>query len=615
MMPQIRVIVAVFICGLVRPLAAADYVFETLGVPAQQSGVKIACATRNANGVCIAWGRVESPTKIGVVGARMDTGELTWLNLAKYGRAHIQMCRGADGNLWLYCGRPGRFLKYDVNSGKITDYGIPDKRSVYWLGSLIADDGWFYVGTYRSAGLVRCHTRTGQVENLGRMSDDRRQCYVIHPAIDRNGIVYAPTGLHHRELWAYNTQTRTKKQILPEAMTKQQGTVRVWTGIDGQVYGRNRGTTFLCKPDGIATGKSAARRPSNDQKTAGGRVGRRISPAGLLTVTSLNPPKDIEIQTEWRSPGTMIYSVSCEYGGKIWGGGGFPSSTFSYDPATGKIKNFGRLTGGSIQVYDTLGHAKGLFLTSYTGAHIDFFDPSKPKAKGNPRNIAVLSRKYMQERPVQIIDGPDGMLYVGTFPVKGRLGGALVRINPNDFAVQVWRNVVHNQSIMSLAPVPGTALLLCGTSIAGGSSAKATEKEAVVFLWDTQREEVVWTCKPVEGARYYPALVTAKTGIVYGVANGKYFALDPAKREVVRVGELPLKYLRFPYLSDHPAGKAGLIYGMADDALFAIDPSDHSLRVLARHPSIKKAHGFYVAADGTAYFGSGDTLMRARVQE
>ena len=48
-----------------------------------------------------------------------------------------------------------------------------------------------------------------------------------------------------------------RQQILPADMTEQQGTVYVHTGTDGQVYGEASGVTFLCKPDGIETGKTA----------------------------------------------------------------------------------------------------------------------------------------------------------------------------------------------------------------------------------------------------------------------------------------------------------------------------------------------------------------------
>jgi len=217
----------------------------------------------------------------------------------------------------------------------------------------------------------------------------------------------------------------------------------------------------------------------------------------------------------------------------------------------------------------------------------------------------------MQERPVELVMGPDGMIYTGTVPVKGRLGGALARINPEDFSVSVWRNLVPNQSIIHLAAVPETGELLCATSVRGGSSAKPTEKEAFVFLWHTQQEKITWQGQPIPETRYYRSMTRADSGVVYGLTSSEYYAFGPSKRAVVHRGKLPVKYLRFPYLSDHPAGPDGLIYGIGDDAIFVIDPRDHSARIVARHESLKRTQGFYVTRAGVVYYGSGDTLMRA----
>src|SRR5262249_9187116 len=138
------------------------------------------------------------------------------------------------------------------------------------------------------------------------------------------------------------------------------------------------------------------------------------------------------IPTGFHGPGVRIYSVGCEHGGKIYGGGFQPAHLFELDPATGALRDLGHVTGGNIQIYDVFSHPRGLFLSSYMGANLDFLAPTRPLRKGeNPRHIAALSQEYQQERAQQIALGPDGMLYTGTIPVKGHLGGALVRVDPH----------------------------------------------------------------------------------------------------------------------------------------------------------------------------------------
>jgi len=209
--------------------------------------------------------------------------------------------------------------------------------------------------------------------------------------------------------------------------------------------------------------------------------------------------------------------------------------------------------------------------------------------------------------------GPDEMIYTGTFPSKGRLGGALARINPDDFSCRVWTNIVANQSIVGLASVADLGGVFCTSSIHGGSSAIPTEKEALVFLWDCKREEVAYRARPVAGTKHYGAVVPARNGLLYGIAGTRYYAFDPARRETVFTGELPVKGLRFPELSDEPAGPRGLIYGVGDDAVFAIDPTDHVARIVARDKSLARAMGFFVTPEQTLYYGAGSRLMRVRL--
>jgi hypothetical protein len=322
------------------------------------------------------------------------------------------------------------------------------------------------------------------------------------------------------------------------------------------------------------------------------------------------------VQTQYEGRPASIYSVSCGRDGKIWGGSGQPATTFYYDTKTGELANVGRVTGGRIQVYDTISLPQGLFLSSYTGAHLNVYDPDRPREGGvNPRAIATLSASHMQERPYQWALGPDGMLYIGTRPIKGHLGGALVRVNPDDLSFKVWRNIIPNQSILYVAPVPETNEMLCASSVSGGSSAIPTEKEACIFLWDIAGEEVTFPAHPLPGTRSYGMLARARTGVIYGLAGEKYYAFDPKQRKVVHVGDLPGVARQFPGMYREPVGPKGLIYGFADDALFAIDPSDHGIEQLARHPTIEDARGPYVTQDGTVYYGSGATLMRCRAGE
>lgn len=451
------------------------------------------------------------------------------------------------------------------------------------------------------------------MDSLGRLSDDPKECYIIHPAISDDNVVYCPVGLHHRELWAVDAVTGEKKQILPTGLTKAQGAPSVWIGDDGQVYGRAGGTVFLCRRDGITVGKTKPAHRRTNPLQIGDKIIGSIGDDGRLAITNAKTKSVSFLQTRFEGSPRNIFSVGCERDGCIYGGTVFPAFSFRYDTRTGCMTNFGILTSGPIQVYDTLNHSKGLFLSSYMRASVDFFDPSQPIRKpDNPRHIITVNG---QERPAQLALGPDAMLYSGTWPSKGRLGGALVRVNPDDFSHKTWTQIITNQSIHRLVSVPKTGELLGTSSIHGGSSAIPTEKEACIFLWDCKQEKVVFTAQPLPGTKTYGAVVRAANGLVYGVADGgtKFYVFDPVARKTVFTGVLPVKGLHYPELADEPFGPRGLIYGLGEDAIIAIDPTDHSTKVVARNPSLKQAFGFCITHNGMLYFGAGSRLMRCQL--
>lgn len=595
------------------PVLAADagFTFENLGEPVRLRELQMQAVTRDAVGGYMAWSDYETSDKRALVGIHLDTGDVTWVDLMRFGVTHIQIFQADAGSLYAYTGSPGHFLKYDVTKRELTDLGVPAKPASYWLGSAVGPDGRFYMGTYPQAALVRCNPRTGKVENLGRLPDDPKQCYLLFPVASADNTIYCPVGLHHRELWAVDAATSAKKQILPASLTKAQGNPRVWLAADGNIYGESGSAKFRCHPDRIEIGETKPPAPRKPL-LAGDKIIGSINAAGKLALTDVKTRKVTLLQTRYEGAPRSIFSVSCERDGKIYGGTFSPAITFCYDTRNGKLTNLGRLSTAPIQVYDTLNHPSGLFLSSYMLASVDFFNPSSPvKKPDNPCRIVTVAG---QERPVQLTLGPDGMIYSGTFPSKGRLGGALVRVNPNDFSSKVWSNVITNQSLFSLTAVPELGGLFCSSSIRGGSSAIPTEKEACVFLWDCQRETVAFRAQPVPGTKHYGAVVRARNGLLYGIAGTQYYAFDLAQRKVVFTGALPVKSLRFPELSDEPAGPRGLIYGVGDDAVFAIDPADHSAKIIARDASLKRAFGFLVTQDETLYYGCGSRLMRCKLR-
>jgi len=600
--------------------ADGEYIFENLGAPMVPREIPIEAVTVSADGQTIAWGSLSDPDHFAVIGVDAATGASIRLDLMRYKRSsQIRMVRGRSGHLYLYAGSPARYFKYDVDRRELVDLGRPASPARYVNGHALAPDGRFYVGSYPATNLVSVDTATDRTHAAGRMADDPRQKYIVLPAVSDDNIVYVPVGLHHAELWAYNPATGEKRQILTDDLMRNQGVVKVFLADDGQVYGEGFGSQFRCHPDRIEPVSTLpAPREDLSQVTLDGRVYRRIDPDGSLVIEDTNADTTRRVPTDARGIGVMIYSISGIHDGKLWGGGMSPARTWTYDLATGAMEDWGRLVRPQTQVYDTLFHERGLFLSSYLGAHVDLLDPRTRKLT----HVVSLKATNGQERLPHFLMGPDGHIYGPTQPLKGHLTGGIVRINPQtlDYA---WFPVIEDLAPTSLVVVPGTTLLFGTTSIISSTGAIPAHEEASVFLWDTESREVVWRASPITGTRTYRWACADRNGLLYAVSDDeRYFVFDPSQRRVVHTGELPAPKGNYTSLmARQPMGPRGLIVGLLRGLVFAIDPVSHDVSVIARHPSILRdehvtdhtTRAIWGSPEGVLYYGAGPELWRVNL--
>ncbi|MFP3903642.1 MAG: hypothetical protein ACLFWB_05295, partial [Armatimonadota bacterium] len=146
---------------------AAELGFEDLGMPLDPKPADIAF-THECGGATLAWAIVEGPSKHGLVGVNVETGEDRWLDLSEFGRSHIRVHLAQNGSFYLYSGDPGHFLRYNPQTDELTDLGVPYSKSIYWLGHTVGPDGKMYVGTHPGAHLVSVDPRTDEITDHGR---------------------------------------------------------------------------------------------------------------------------------------------------------------------------------------------------------------------------------------------------------------------------------------------------------------------------------------------------------------------------------------------------------------------------------------------------------------
>lgn len=609
----------------------AEWRFEKLGQPATDRRVSLQpseetysfttggstrrFATRDPDGYWLVWAGYEGHQTRALLGIRLDNGHVRKVDLSEYGSeglsGHVQYVKGADGNIYIYTGKPGRFLKYDIENRELVDLGCPAENAWYVGVGALGPDGRFCIGTHPATILVSCDTRTGEITSHGRIADDPKQKYIWHEVVVTDDTVYCPVGHYRKELWTYDLKTGEKKQLLPPEITKLQGSPKIWQADDGRVYGEAGDHVFECFPEGVKFRDEVPPEPEPGELIVDGIKPLAIDSEGVMRLRDLDSGKIITRASDYEGRALGIYSV-CDRGwGRIWGGTMFPARIFSYDPENDSFTDHRRRSGGRIQVYDLLPTEEGLLISSYVGAHLALYDPNSPPVKGeNPYHFDTCPG---QERPIQWCMGPDGRAYIGTRPVKARVGGALARVDFQKREVKWWPDVIEHHSILGVAPVPETGEILCATSSYGGTGSTPIAEQGCLLLWDCQAEEVTYIDHPQEGTTSYWGAVRAQNGLIYStIDREKYLAYDPVARETVFVGDLPDGELHFPRLADGSLGPDGGVYTLIGDGIYRIEPEDHSISLVARHESINNGRGFYVDDDGSIYYGSGTHLWRCR---
>ena len=625
---KIRYVRYVCIMGIILGLLPADPVFaqlrvENLGEPVRIE-VPIEFVTRDSRSGTIAWAGFAGADRYGLVGVHTVTGAVTEVDLSGHGKTirPVLVFKHNDEKLFLFAGNPGRFFQYDIPEGKLTLVGEPTTATFWYRkGGVAGCSGHIYVGTYPHATVAVLNPESGTVTLIRQVAEDRSLTHAGLPVCSSDGLLYFPIGMRKGQLWSYNPATGKKQQILPDSL-QTYGFPALWQGADGQVYGRKDSVVFVCHPTGIRPVQPVQPPPVLPDSEVDGKIALFIDKEGRLVLKDKITRKETRLLTSFRMPAAAgLFRLGDVRDGKLFGSSYRPAVTFTYDLQTGRFEDLGVLTTGKIEVYDYLSHERGMFMSSYTGGHIDFYPAGKEWITKNRKHIVNLHDTENQERLRQLMLGPDGMVYCPSGPLKGMLGGRLTRINPETLEVTSYKDteLIKHQSYVSATAVPETNELFITSSTSGGTGARPTAGEAFVFLWDTQTESVSFRAQPLPGARSYGKAARAANGIIYGFSGSRYYAFDPLERKTVFTGILERPAgsgNNTVLLCEYPAPD-GFIYGV--DAVLGhivmINPADHRISVLGADPSLKGTRFVEVHADGYLYYGHHAALMRVQVSE
>ena len=501
-------------------------------------------------------------------------------------------------------------LRFDPKTEKWDDLGQPGEEKESFICSLTtAPDGKIWGGTFPSANLFSYDPKTGESENFGRMDQEQFYCY---PTAGEDGFIYCAIQFEKIDIVVFDPKTKSKISLIPPEGRKP-GRVNLVKGNDGKIYTR------------ISTSDRWFRIEEGKKLTEVSESIVPFPPKGLLDSRQFhlidnralrieNPAtKEVrEIPLKYEASGAYLFVVGAGPDGRIYGSSMLPLRLFVYDPENKTLTNLGKASHANGEIY-SMGSLDGkLYLCSYPEARLSVYDPKRPlqfgdKEDSNPRDLGPMGEG--QYRPRAMIAGPHGKVYIGSYPDYGLLGGAISVYDPRKNEKRVYRHIVQNQSIASLAYIEKFDLIAGGSSVRGGTGTHAIEKEAKLILWDPKEEKKIFEMIPVLEAKTILSLTATTDGILYGITdNEKVFVFDSEKREIKKVFDLGFKEPREVSLQLGPGER---LYGLVKEAIFVIDLRNDQVSPLAK-PPVPIDSGMAMMGR-KIYFGSGANLYEFEI--
>ncbi|AQP44976.1 hypothetical protein [Tessaracoccus flavus] len=170
-----------------------------------------------------------------------------------------------------------------------------------------------------------------------------------------------------------------------------------------------------------------------------------------------------------------------------------------------------------------------LFASIYPASQVWTYDPESTDLEF----LAQIRDNQMRPR-TSLYNHTTGKLLVGTRETYGNVGGAVSVIDPATGAIETHRDLVVDQTPISLAAIDGTAFV--GHEILGEVHAPTTT-EADLISWDIETATTNWDIVPVPDAAAISGLATYNTADgprLYGLTTtGWLFEVDPATGELL----------------------------------------------------------------------------------
>ncbi len=610
---HLRILIPVLAFSLLSPLSKNSFAQRDLGVPVREAIIWSAFVgpgkTGDLDTIYLSFGQYNVP--LFLLAVNPDTGQIRQFN----GPLSSEMGSWGftiDHEKRIYLGSyySAHLLRFDPETEKWDDLGQPGGKSESFICKITTGgDGKIWGGTYPSAKLFSYDPKTELIQDYGRMDPDQFYCY---PTAGEDGLIYCSIQFAKMDIVVFDPEKQTKTSLIP-LENRKPGQVRLVKGKDGRMYAQPSTSVqwFRIEEGERLVEISKSDIPFPQTGLPDGRTFSLIN-GSLLRIENPLTKETREIPLRYEAAGSYVFVVGTGPDGKIYGSSMLPLRLFVYDPTDQSFTNLGKLPNVNGEVYSMGILDDKLYLCSYPEARLSVYDPKRSLRSGdqgdsNPRDLGPMGGELY--RPRTMIAGPHGRVYIGGYPDYGLLGGAISVYDPEKNEKRVYRHIVQNQSIASLAYIDKLDLIAAGSSVRGGTGTRAVEKEAKLILWDPKEERKTFEIIPVPGAKTILSLATTVDGIVYGITNDeKVFVFDPGKREIRMIFDLGFKEPREISLQLGPDLR---LYGLAKEAIFFIDPRNDQVLLVAGPPA--EIDSGMAILGRKIYYGSGANLWEFEI--
>ncbi len=554
------------------------------------------------------------------------------------------LTEGPDGKI--YCGTiiPARIFSFDPITRTVTDLGSAAGES-YIFELRKGPDGLIYGCTYPNAKVVAYDPVLGGITDLGSMHSTGKYCQDV--AIADNGKIFSGIATN-ADLVVYDPATLEKKSILPEgfedadAIGLHTENNILYASIDGTLFiiDANNYTVLLkvIPPEGGWIGTHIP--------MSGGSVVIHGLPEGFMKYNSvtgeLEPCETPGFRTyeyDWAADlgfvraggrqlfeahnldtgelisqvdvsgdgdGMDVFSLETGPDGCIYGGSVSLLHMFKYDPSSGVLKDLGfPYISGNGEFYSMHTAGDKMYMAAYSYSELSVYNPSEPWNPGvNPMWIGPVGDD--QNRPHAMTSSADGRIFIGSEPDYGEYGGALSIYDPESGSFEGHRNIIPDQSILSLVAGNDGLVIYGGSSTRGGTGTEPITENAHFFAWDVIQGNLTLDMVPVSGADDIEALAAAPDGKIYGCAGSTVFVFDPASVKIIYK-----QHVFQGSITKMVTGADGYIYCRTKKSIMRFKPLSGKLKWLSfetLYKSDEEGRGLALGLDGKVYFGAGTEL-------